>query len=77
MTECCKNCVHSKELEYSGWNYCSCNKCEVEVRADERIKVLDEFVEYVNTMPTYEDTYGEIMPMPIEMMAEKFKEQKK
>lgn len=37
---------------------------------------IDEFVELINTMPTYENEYGEIMPMPIKMMAEQLKEQK-
>lgn len=38
-----------------------------------RAEVIDEFVELINTMPTYENENGEIMPMPVEMMAEQLK----
>lgn len=36
-------------------------------------KAIDDFVEFINEMPTYENEYGEIMPMPVEMMAEQLK----
>lgn len=41
-----------------------------------REDAIQEFVELINTMPTYENEYGEKMPMPIEMMAEQLKEKK-
>ena len=36
-------------------------------------KAIDDFVKLINEMPTYENEYGEIMPMPVEMMAEQLK----
>lgn len=36
-------------------------------------KAIDDFVDLCNEMPTYENEYGEKMPMPIEMMAELLK----
>lgn len=48
----------------------SLEEYDTKVKAD----AIDEFVELINTMPTYENEYGEIMPMPIEMMAEQLKE---
>lgn len=34
---------------------------------------IEDFVKLINEMPTYENEYGEIMPMPVEMMAEQLK----
>lgn len=57
-----------------------CDRCQ-EIMIEEhdakvRLDAIDEFVNFINTMPTYENEYGEIMPMPIEMMAEQLKENK-
>lgn len=39
----CNGCEYSKKLKYSGWPCCGCNKCEVEVRADERKNAERDF----------------------------------
>lgn len=70
--------VKVKDKEYSFDGYVnpinSVQKLIVDVYQQGREDAIDEFVELINTMPTYENEYGEIMPMPIEMMAEQLKE---
>lgn len=64
----CDKCVYHSSGKCSQW---SCNGTKTV--KDIKNEAIDEFVDFVNTMPTYENEYGEKMPMPIEMMAKQIK----
>lgn len=43
----CDNCKFSY-IDFGNAWHCTCNKCELEVRADERQKTIDETLEIIN-----------------------------
>lgn len=64
----CDNCKFS-DVDFGNAWHCTCNKCEIEVRADERSKIIHEILtEYESAVKSDNEasTHGDIFPHHVE-----------
>lgn len=79
--ELLKNICPANPIEkYDICTKSKCDRCNIMLNEmlDEydiliKADAIDEFVGLINSMPTYTDENGVLMPMPVEMMAQKMK----